>query len=89
MKEKSLDIQHAFDYTSGIFRRTAQDFLKNLEDVPSFSTAIDYAVSEYLFGLGTWVTALHEWSFESERYFGIDGLKVKQNRRIKLALKSI
>ncbi|KAI9457169.1 terpenoid synthase [Boletus coccyginus] len=37
-------------------------------------------VKAYCDGLGQWVRALDEWSFESERYFGNKGPKIKENR---------
>jgi hypothetical protein len=84
VKEKALGVQEAIDYVGEMYRGIARKFIEDMKDVPSFSESLDQLVSEYVFGLSNWVTALLEWSFESERYFGTCGPKIKSTRIVEL-----
>ena len=85
MKEKGVDIQDAINYLEERYNNTAKNFLEDMKDIPSFSEALDYLVSEYVQGMGDWVKGYLEWSFESGRYFGSKGLEIKSTRIIELS----
>jgi hypothetical protein len=89
MKEKGLDVQGAIDYIGEIYCGIAQKFVQDMKDMPSFSGPIDQLVSEYVFGLGNWVTTNIEWSFESERYFGVKGPEIKATLVVDLRSKRV
>lgn len=83
--ERSLDVQEALDVVGDLFQETAQRYLDQMNNLPSFSPTVDRDLSGFAADMASWVRGLHEWSFESERYFGKDGLHVQQTRCITLA----
>ena len=44
------------------------------------SYSLDADVAKYVDGIGSWVRANDQWSFESERYFGKRGPEIYRNR---------
>ncbi|KAJ7854579.1 terpenoid synthase [Mycena olivaceomarginata] len=42
----------------------------------------DSLVRTYTDGIGNWARACDQWSFESGRYFGKDGLDIQRNRKV-------
>jgi len=80
MKEYDIDLQSAFDwlgeYTDGVISR----FFHELSHLPTWSPIVDDRLREYINGLGHWVRGNDDWSCESKRYHGSDGLKVRQLR---------
>lgn len=59
-------------------------FLNNADKVPSFGPKLDPQVARYVDGLGNWVRANDQWSFESQRYFGTKGLQIMKHRTVGL-----
>ena len=84
MKEKSLDVQTALDYIAGWCHQTIREFLEDFKNAPSFSPSIDKVIQEYITGLISVTTGHYDWSFESERYFGSEGLQVRRTRVVRL-----
>lgn len=89
MKDRGLDVQGAMDYIGEKYRGISRKFVDDMENIPSFSEHIDELVSEYVFGLGNWVTTNIEWSFESERYFGMKGREVQSQLVFELRPKCV
>ncbi|CAK7229979.1 hypothetical protein SCUCBS95973_007417 [Sporothrix curviconia] len=48
------------------------------------SDAVSDAAKQYAYGLGNWVRANDQWSFESCRYFGARGAEVQKTRAVEL-----
>ncbi|KAG8212951.1 isoprenoid synthase domain-containing protein [Butyriboletus roseoflavus] len=76
MREQGLDLQGAVDYVGALCKGTVQRFEDNRAILPF--------VAIYVEGLQNWIVGSLHWSFDSERYFGKEGLEVKQHRIIKL-----
>lgn len=73
MKDKSLDVQDALDYTGELCHETMRSLLEDIKAVLSFLPYMDNAIQEYIVGLNTWVTGLYEWSFETVRHLETEG----------------
>ncbi|KAI0294470.1 hypothetical protein B0F90DRAFT_1757050 [Multifurca ochricompacta] len=52
--------------------------------IPKFGEPVDEQLVQYSDGLGNWVRANDQWSFESERYFGKKGAEFRRTRRVRL-----
>ena len=84
MREQELDLQGAVDYVGALCQGTIQRFEDNRAMLPSWGDELDKQVATYVEGLQNWIVGSLHWSFDSERYFGKEGLRVKQNRVVKL-----
>ncbi|KZS86919.1 terpenoid synthase [Sistotremastrum niveocremeum HHB9708] len=82
MKDQDCDAQSAIDYIARCYMQLRDRFLAGFDDLPSWSSTIDKDVKSYIWGVGNWVTANIEWSFESERYFGTHGKDIRESRTI-------
>lgn len=87
MKEKSLGVQGALDYTGNMCHESMRSLLKDIKAIPSFLPSIDEVLQEYIIGLNTWISGMHDWSFESERYFGDRGPEVRRTHFLVLYMK--
>ena len=85
MAEYNLGVQDALNwlgtYNDGVISR----FLSDLKQIPSWDPDTDRKVQMYIDGVGQWVRANDGWSYESERYYGDDGLMVRENRILKIS----
>jgi hypothetical protein len=87
MAEEGLSVQDAMDRAGQFHDELVDSFLAEVNNVPYFieeSELINDEVRQYIHALGNWVRACDQWSFESERYFGKDGVKVFNERTIVL-----
>ncbi|KAG2120310.1 isoprenoid synthase domain-containing protein [Suillus cothurnatus] len=84
MRERSLDLQGAVDYSGQMCKIAMQRFEDNRANLPSWGEEIDRQVAIYVQGLQDWIIANLHWSFESTRYFGKDGQAVKRDGIVKL-----
>ena len=50
----------------------------------SFGPEIDGMVGKYLRGAEQWASANLAWSFDSQRYFGVEHAKVKRTLKVKI-----
>ena len=80
MHEHQTDVNGAMLWVGDFLLATAARFHAALAALPQWEEPVNSQVKEYCDGLGQWVRALDDWSFESERYFGNKGLEMKQNR---------
>ncbi|KAF8987112.1 isoprenoid synthase domain-containing protein [Cyathus striatus] len=83
MHELQLDVQGAFDWIGKYHNQIAEKFLQDYSKVPSWGQEVDQYVGQYIDGLGNWVRENDQWCSESQRYFGIDGLRIIKDRAIK------
>ncbi|KAH9928495.1 terpenoid synthase [Epithele typhae] len=84
MKLRGCDLQTAVDSVGDLCRQTIDAFVANQRALPSFGPKIDRDVALYVRGLQDWIVGSLHWSFESERYFGKSGAKVKKLGIVKL-----
>ena len=82
MHQLDLGPQAATDWIGHWADGIARDFLQCRAHLPSWGTDIDRQVQEYVNGLAYWVRGNDDWSFESMRYFGVEGENVRQKRKI-------
>jgi len=74
MGERGVGVQEAMDIVGQWYRKTSQDFIKAMHDLPTANSEVQADIQKYAWGIGNWVTANYEWSFESERFWGITHL---------------
>ncbi|KAL0579187.1 hypothetical protein V5O48_002809 [Marasmius crinis-equi] len=85
MDLNETDIPGALVYISSLHDHLSHEFLDLVSKVPKFGDSeLDAEVSTYVDGLGNWVRANDCWSFESQRYFGNQGLEIQKQRVVEL-----
>ena len=89
MNERGLDLQGAVDFVGELCKQAIDRFNYARSCLPSWSPQIDRDVDVYADGLANWMVGSLHWSFETERYFGKDGLEVMKTRRVQLLSKSV
>ncbi|TBU29047.1 terpenoid synthase [Dichomitus squalens] len=87
MDELGTDLHGAMEWVAERHRILVGQFLERFGRLPSWGPEIDAQVARYVDGLGNWVRANDSWSFESQRYFGLDGLEIKESRWVQLLRK--
>ncbi|KAH9922479.1 isoprenoid synthase domain-containing protein [Fomitopsis serialis] len=83
-KQQGLDLQSAVDFVGDLCKHSIDRFHFLRENLPSWDPETDQQVAVYVDGLADWITGSLKWSFESERYFGKQGLEVKRTRVVTL-----
>ena len=84
MEEYHLDLQQAVYWLSGYASRTISSFLDNKRALPSWGNKTDRAIRKYIDLVARCVRGYDAWSYETNRYYGDDGLKVRECRKITL-----
>jgi Delta6-protoilludene synthase len=84
IEEYHLDLQQALNWLSGYASTTISNFLTNMRALPSWGEKIDQAVMVYIDRVGMCVRGNDAWGYETKRYYGDDGLKVRECRKITL-----
>ena len=84
MEEYHLDLQQALYWLSGFASKTISNFLSNSRALPSWGSKIDRAIEAYIDRVARCVRGYDAWSYETNRYYGGDGLKVQKCRKITL-----
>ncbi|KAF5329687.1 hypothetical protein D9619_008947 [Psilocybe cf. subviscida] len=84
MKDFKLDLEAALEWLAAHCAETASRFLENLQKIPSWTQEVDEKVKIYVDGLGQWVRGNDDWSYESKRYYGEQGLSIKATRALTL-----
>ncbi|EMD32850.1 hypothetical protein CERSUDRAFT_161387 [Gelatoporia subvermispora B] len=82
--ELKADLNGALKWVKEYHDELVTKFLENVDKVPSFGPELDPQVARYVDGLGNWVRANDQWSFESQRYFGTKGLEIMKHRTVAL-----
>lgn len=78
MKEKSIGLQEAADYTGRHFKNLLDQFLNCKANLPSFGPKWDPVVAHSIMAMEAWVVGNLEWSFDVQRYFGRQHSQIKQ-----------
>ena len=82
MKEKQIDLQTASDEVGEHFGRLMKRFTADKASLPSWGPSVDSLVAGYVKALGHWVSGNLRWSFETQRYFGVNHRRIKKTRLI-------
>ncbi|KAJ7908006.1 terpenoid synthase [Mycena leptocephala] len=80
--EHNIGIQEAVDYLGAFHDRTKASFLEATKNLPTWGEPIDSEVRRYIDGIGNWVRANYEWSFESRRYFDTHAAEVRRTLQL-------
>ena len=84
MEEYHIDLQQALYWLSGYASKTISNFLANSRARPSWGERIDGAVRVYIDLVARCVRGYDTWSFETNRYYGNDGFRVQERRKVTL-----
>ena len=85
MHERGLDLQSAADFVGDLCKKSIDRFNEDrLNNLPSWGPDIDRDVAVFVSGLATWIVGSLHWAFETERYFGKEGMEVKATRVVRL-----
>ncbi|KAJ7720443.1 terpenoid synthase [Mycena metata] len=84
MHQHNLDVQGAINWISYLHDNIADEFCRLWARIPTFCSPVDREIRTYTDSLGNWIRANDQWSFESERYFGKEGLEIQRTRRVTL-----
>lgn len=84
MRDLVLDRAAALEWLQTYITDFVSTFRADLERLPSWNEEIDKKLKTYVDGLGHWVRGNDDWSFESERYYGTQGLEVQKHRIVTL-----
>lgn len=84
MAEKNPTLPNALLWVADYHAKLETRFNEVYRNIPRWGGALDIDVQTYAFGLGNWVRANDQWSFESQRYFGKRGLEIMQSRMVAL-----
>lgn len=85
MNQLNLDVQGAVEYVGDLIKARIDQYCQEKEMLPSFgSDEVDAQVAKYVKGLEHWVIGVLHWSFDSERYFGAEHQRIKEERIVTL-----
>ncbi|OIW25415.1 terpenoid synthase [Coniochaeta ligniaria NRRL 30616] len=84
MNQLNLDAQGALNWVAGYHAALENRFNTAYSSLPRFGGPLDLEFQSYVDGLGNWVRANDQWSFESARYFGSRGLEIMKTRTLNL-----
>jgi hypothetical protein len=88
MDSRKIGVQESMNAVGEWYHERAREFVSSMNDLPTSSELfgkenanpqLDEDVRKYVWGLGNWVTANYEWSFESERFWGSAKLEESEN----------
>ncbi|KAI0370486.1 terpenoid synthase [Pilatotrama ljubarskyi] len=82
--QEKLDLQAAVDYVGELCVGCIDRFEALRHALPSWGPEIDEQLQVYVDGLGDWMIGNLVWSFETERYFGRAGRKVRSELSVAL-----
>ncbi|KZT64434.1 terpenoid synthase [Daedalea quercina L-15889] len=84
MKSKDCDLQTAADHVGVHFKQLMDSFQADKARLPSWGPEMDAVVAKFVMAAETWVVGNCEWSFETQRYFGVQREEIKRTRIVKL-----
>jgi hypothetical protein len=90
MHQHKIDIQGAMNWVYEYHKELEAKFMNLYENkFPKFGEPVDAQLARYVDGIGNWVRANYEGSFETERYFGKKGAEIKETRWVTLLPKEV
>jgi Delta6-protoilludene synthase len=84
MHQLNTDLPGAMEWVSRYHEDIEARFLDGLKRVPSFGTAVDHQLQQYIEHIANWPRCNDCWNFESGRYFGSKGLDIQRTRYVHL-----
>jgi Delta6-protoilludene synthase len=84
MRELKIDLEASLTWVCEYHEQLERKFYECCDKIPRWGEPIDSEVARYCEGLGNWVRANDQWSFESGRYFGKRGLEIMKSRWVTL-----
>ncbi|KAI0327815.1 terpenoid synthase [Cubamyces sp. BRFM 1775] len=84
MHRHNVGLQEAVDFVGTLCKASIDRFEHDRQLIPSWGPEIDRDVAVYVRGLQNWIVGSLHWSFESTRYFGMEGASIKKHRIVKL-----
>ena len=84
MEEYHLDLQQALYWLSGYASKTIFNFLTSRQALPSWGEKVDRMITEYIDRVVRCVRGNDAWHYDTKRYYGDDGLKVEECRKMTL-----
>ncbi|KAF9555722.1 terpenoid synthase [Agrocybe pediades] len=87
MKEHNLGLQESLDWLGSYTAVLIEKFVTDLDRIPSWGPEMDDCVQTYIDGLGQWIRGNDDWSCESKRYHGNEGMRIRDTRVVCLAWK--
>lgn len=89
MKQFRLGVQEAIDKAGELSDQKMAEFVQLYSYwVPRWVGPVDLDVQKLIHGMAMCVSGVLHWSYESQRYFGKNGLRVKETRRVRLLPRS-
>ncbi|KAF8175944.1 isoprenoid synthase domain-containing protein, partial [Mycena galopus ATCC 62051] len=80
--EHNIGIQEAVKYLGTLHDQIKASFLDAAQNLPSWGEPTATEVRRYVDGIGNWVRANYEWSFESRRYFDTHAAEVRRTLQL-------
>ena len=84
MHERGMDLQTAANFVGEECKKLMDAYFEERKNMRSWGRELDADLERYFDGLGQWVIANMEWSFETKRYFGEAFEEVQKTRLVKL-----
>lgn len=78
MKSHGFTLQDASDYVGAQYKKFMDDFVSDMDNLPSFGAELDESVRLYFTKMSHWCIGNVVWSFETPRYFGARLEEVKK-----------
>ena len=89
MQAQGLALLDAVNAVGELCKRAIDQFTHDRANLPSWGPTIDPDVRVYVDGLADWIMGQVHWSFETERYFGKAGKRVKATHVVTLRPKIV
>ncbi|KAJ7651000.1 terpenoid synthase [Roridomyces roridus] len=84
MNQYRMDVQDAMDWIGELHGKMVDEFMEIWRTVPTFGGPVDREIRTYVDGMANWVRANSSWAFESQRYFGKEGVEIMHTRTVEL-----
>lgn len=81
MNEHNIDLQAALYWLAGYATRTVARFMSDRAKLPFYGPELDAAINTFIDRMGRCVRGCDAWSYETERYYGKNGLMVQNTRK--------
>ncbi|EIM79126.1 terpenoid synthase [Stereum hirsutum FP-91666 SS1] len=84
MNQLDTDINGAMAWVEMYHKELEVKFMDIFTKSQEWNKSMNKDISRYVEGLGNWVRANDQWSFESKRYFGDRGLEIMSKRTVSM-----
>ncbi|KAK4155760.1 isoprenoid synthase domain-containing protein [Chaetomidium leptoderma] len=84
MEQYHMDVQQAVDKAGELSQEMMEHFHALYRQVPRWGGPVDLDVQRLVDGMAQCVSGVLHWSYESQRYFGTQGLVIKRTRTLRL-----